>query len=101
MLDDHHNQEGYNAIHMVPTMSSLMFAWSHLIGTAFAESPPWPYLWDRQPLGQSWDLGRFTTLVAFGDSYTDDNRFNYFDAHNYTPPPRGWAGSAVSRPLHK
>ncbi|CAG5184125.1 uncharacterized protein ALTATR162_LOCUS10923 [Alternaria atra] len=74
-----------------------MFAWSRLIGTAFAESPPWPYFWDRQPstpLGQSWDLGRFTTLVAFGDSYTDDNRFNYFDAHNYTPPPIGWAGSA-------
>ncbi|KAL9079670.1 MAG: hypothetical protein Q9157_001446 [Trypethelium eluteriae] len=38
----------------------------------------------------SWNLKNFTSLVAFGDSYTDESRFSYFYAHNGTAPPVGW-----------
>ncbi|GAB7352044.1 hypothetical protein MBLNU459_g2554t2 [Dothideomycetes sp. NU459] len=41
-----------------------------------------------------WDLGNFTTLVAFGDSYTDDSRLGYFGAHNGSAPPPGWVDPA-------
>jgi hypothetical protein len=39
---------------------------------------------------QIWDLKNFTTLVTFGDSYTDSSRFLYFYTHNGTAPPAGW-----------
>lgn len=42
-----------------------------------------------------WDLGSFETLVAFGDSYTDDSRLGYFGAHNGSQPPVGWVDPPV------
>lgn len=42
----------------------------------------------------SWTLKNFSTLVAFGDSYTDDNRLNYFAQNNLQPPPVGWVDPA-------
>ncbi|EUC36596.1 carbohydrate esterase family 16 protein [Bipolaris victoriae FI3] len=33
---------------------------------------------------------RFTTLVTFGDSYTDENRLGYFINNNGSAPPVGW-----------
>ncbi|EME79691.1 carbohydrate esterase family 16 protein [Pseudocercospora fijiensis CIRAD86] len=38
----------------------------------------------------SWDLKKFTTLVTFGDSYTDDSRLGYFSDHDGQAPPVGW-----------
>lgn len=40
--------------------------------------------------GQStWSVSRFNSLVAFGDSYTDENRLKYFAIHNGSAPPAG------------
>jgi phospholipase/lecithinase/hemolysin len=39
---------------------------------------------------QCWKDGQFKTLVTFGDSYTDENRLNYFGSHNGSAPPIGW-----------
>ncbi|KAI9663016.1 MAG: hypothetical protein M1821_008063 [Bathelium mastoideum] len=39
---------------------------------------------------RSWNLTKFTSLVAFGDSYTDESRYGYFAAHNGSAPPVGW-----------
>ncbi len=43
----------------------------------------------------SWTLDGFTSLVTFGDSYTDESRGLYFRTHNYSPPPVGWVESIV------
>ena len=45
---------------------------------------------------EKWNLKKFTSLVAFGDSYTDDSRLNYFGSHNGSAPPVGWVNPAVS-----
>ncbi|KAF2091996.1 carbohydrate esterase family 16 protein [Saccharata proteae CBS 121410] len=37
-----------------------------------------------------WDLKKFKSLVAFGDSYTDEDRLTYFAEHNGSAPPVGW-----------
>lgn len=39
---------------------------------------------------QVWDLKNFSALVAFGDSYTDDSRLDYFYNSRGEPPPVGW-----------
>jgi len=36
-----------------------------------------------------WYLERFSSLITFGDSYTDENRLNYFATHNGSAPPPG------------
>lgn len=42
------------------------------------------------PRGQSvWQASNFNSLVTFGDSYTDENRLNYFASHNGSAPPAG------------
>ena len=38
----------------------------------------------------AWSIRKFSSLVAFGDSYTDEDRLNYFLEHNFNPPPVGW-----------
>lgn len=40
-------------------------------------------------------LKNFTSLVVFGDSYSDESRFNYFVAHNGSAPPVGYANPVV------
>ncbi|RAL14397.1 SGNH/GDSL hydrolase family protein [Aspergillus homomorphus CBS 101889] len=37
-----------------------------------------------------WGPRKFTSLVTFGDSYTDETRFSYFATHNNSAPPVGW-----------
>lgn len=44
----------------------------------------------------TWDLKKFSTLVAFGDSYTDDSRLSYVGSHNGSCPPVGYANPVVS-----
>lgn len=47
---------------------------------------------NRDPAGRSeltWSVSRFNSLVAFGDSYTDENRLNYFGEHHGSAPPAG------------
>ncbi|KAF2243047.1 carbohydrate esterase family 16 protein [Trematosphaeria pertusa] len=39
---------------------------------------------------QGWQAKDFKTLVAFGDSYTDENRLGYFINHDGSAPPVGW-----------
>lgn len=48
----------------------------------------------------NWNLTSFTSLVSFGDSYTDDSRLSYFIAHNGSAPPVGYANPAV-RETHR
>ncbi|PIA93173.1 hypothetical protein CB0940_04517 [Cercospora beticola] len=47
-----------------------------------------------------WDLKKFTSLVTFGDSYTDDSRLSYLGQTNGSLPPVGYANPAVSQVLH-
>ena len=37
-----------------------------------------------------WDLKQFSTLVVFGDSYSESDRFEYFLNHGGQAPPPGW-----------
>lgn len=40
--------------------------------------------------GQSvWQASNYKSLLTFGDSYTDENRLNYFGSHNGSAPPAG------------
>lgn len=34
-----------------------------------------------------WKASNFQSLITFGDSYTDENRYKYIEAHNGPPPP--------------
>lgn len=52
---------------------------------------------DQSSSSSSWDLKKFTTLVAFGDSYTDDSRLNYFSENNGSAPPVGWVNPGVKQ----
>ncbi|KAK5452074.1 hypothetical protein LTS15_007797 [Exophiala xenobiotica] len=36
-----------------------------------------------------WNVKNFKSFLAFGDSYTDEQRMTYFSRHNNTPPPPG------------
>lgn len=45
----------------------------------------------------SWDLKEFTSLVVFGDSYSDDSRLGYFIDHEGAAPPVGWENPVVSQ----
>ncbi|CAK4032717.1 carbohydrate esterase family 16 [Lecanosticta acicola] len=65
------------------------------LGLASAWGPPsgrpdGPWGWEGRDSSSSWDLKKFTTLVAFGDSYTDDSRLSYISAHNGSLPPVGY-----------
>ncbi|KAK4997235.1 hypothetical protein LTR66_003320 [Elasticomyces elasticus] len=42
------------------------------------------------PKATPWGLKAFTSLVTFGDSYTDESRLGYFGTHNGEAPPVGW-----------
>ena len=37
----------------------------------------------------AWSLAQFSSLITFGDSYTDENRLNYFLEHAGAAPPPG------------
>ena len=42
------------------------------------------------PRGSSvWQASNFNSLITFGDSYTDENRLNYFGGHEGAAPPPG------------
>lgn len=43
----------------------------------------------------SWNLKKFTSLVVFGDSYSDDSRLGYFITNNGSAPPVGWVDPVV------
>jgi hypothetical protein len=45
----------------------------------------------QQP-AEGWDTAAVSTLLAFGDSYTDETRLAYFMTHNGSAPPVGWIG---------
>lgn len=44
-----------------------------------------------------WSLQKFTSLVTFGDSYTDDSLLQYFADHNGSAPPVGYVNPAVTK----
>lgn len=37
----------------------------------------------------AWSLAQFSSLITFGDSYTDENRLNYFIQNGGAAPPPG------------
>jgi hypothetical protein len=49
--------------------------------------------------GNGWVGKEFESLVAFGDSYTDEQRISYFSGNNGSAPPVGWVEPVVSFPL--
>ncbi|MCJ1292882.1 hypothetical protein MMC34_004435 [Xylographa carneopallida] len=46
-------------------------------------------LYKRANASDAWVVERFSSLVTFGDSYTDENRLGYFGSHNGSAPPPG------------
>ena len=47
-------------------------------------------------MSSTWNLKQFTSLVVFGDSYSDDSRLAYFINTTGTPPRVGWVDPVVS-----
>ncbi|KAI9660217.1 MAG: hypothetical protein M1831_003524 [Alyxoria varia] len=39
--------------------------------------------------GENWSLKQFKNLIVFGDSYSDENQFQYFVTHKGSHPPVG------------
>lgn len=64
-------------------MHSLLVIPLALLSAVFA-SP-----FHKRAPGATWTVSQFNTLVTFGDSYTDENRLNYFGQNNNTAPPPG------------
>lgn len=48
----------------------------------------------KQPAA-GWELDKLTSLVTFGDSYTDEARAWYMNDHGGSGPPPGWVGPVV------
>jgi hypothetical protein len=67
------------------------------LATAAASSSR--HLDGRDTKTSSWNLAGFKSLVTFGDSYTDESRYNYFATHNGSAPPPGWIDPPVSLPM--
>lgn len=63
------------------TIFTLFFA-------AIARAIPW--LQTRaNDTNTAWTVDQFKNFVVFGDSYSDENRFNYFLQHDGSAPPTG------------
>lgn len=87
---------------------SIVAAAVSLVSVAVAAPPPrgehnkpgrpggHPGSSDHGSGSEDWRLKKFTSLVAFGDSYTDDSRLGYFIENNGSAPPVGWVNPAVS-----
>lgn len=43
----------------------------------------------KTPDPNRWDVKNFKSLITFGDSITDEQRWRYFEEHNLTAPPPG------------
>ncbi len=56
-----------------------------------------PPSYSGAPGGSAWDLKKFSSLVIFGDSYSDDSRLGYFISNG--TPPVGWINPPVRRPF--
>lgn len=74
--------------------SSLLSA---ILLNALVHSSP---IHKRANASDPWFLERFSSLVAFGDSYTDENRLIYFATHNGSAPPAGTVLPEVTPPYH-
>ena len=58
--------------------------------------PGWgPHHWPGSGGYNSWNLKQLTSLVVFGDSYSDDSRLGYFIENNGSAPPVGWVDPVV------
>lgn len=88
-------------------MLSYALLTTSLAGAAFAWPPGPPNHPNHPPWGppgggppapppsvpasdHKWGLKNFTSLVVFGDSYTDDSRLGYFINHDGAAPPVGY-----------
>lgn len=80
-----YQQHFSNFVNMVSTTLFRLLLAAAALATAQAGHP-----------AQGWKAGKFKTLVTFGDSYTDENRLNYFIQSNGTAPPVGWDQPVVS-----
>ena len=85
-------------------MSSLVFIASFVAlasGLAFPNTGWHTHGYPGHPTS-TWNLKKFTSLVIFGDSYSDDSRLSYFINTTGVPPPVGWVNPVVCRSeLHR
>jgi len=66
----------------LPTILSLLLTpIASAASAASTSSHQWP--------NPFWHASQFKNFVVFGDSYTDENRLNYFGSHNGQAPPPG------------
>ena len=82
---------------MVVSMPTSIACVAALVAVANALAVPGWGPHQRPGYGQtsSWNLKQFTSLVVFGDSYSDDSRLDYFVENNGTAPPVGWVDPVV------
>ena len=85
-------------LHTTATMksASALACVAALAATTYAHPPSYPHKPTPSPtpspgFSQKWNLANFTSLVVFGDSYTDDSRLGYFINHNGSAPPVAYA----------
>jgi len=76
----------------ITTFSALATS-CHAWPPTYPHGAPWDHTSNSQ---SSWNLANFSSLVAFGDSYTDDSRLGYFISNAGQAPPVGWADPVVS-----
>ena len=63
-------------------LRQLFFLLAHGVGIRTAVLP-------RSNTTSAWSVGQFSSLITFGDSYTDENRLNYFTENAGAAPPPG------------
>lgn len=61
---------------------------SLLLSGAFSGASAATLLTGKSAAAQ-WTVKQFSSLVTFGDSYTDENRLGYFINHGGDAPPTG------------
>ncbi|KAL2005065.1 hypothetical protein VTN00DRAFT_2915 [Thermoascus crustaceus] len=66
-----------------------LLAIASLAASVSALGFPFPKKDRTSSFGTAWNVRKFTNLITFGDSYTDENRLGYFLEHNGQAPPVG------------
>lgn len=60
-----------------------------ILFTSVIQAYPWLQTQANGTSNSAWNVDQFKNFIVFGDSYSDENRLDYFLDHNYTAPPTG------------
>ena len=78
----------FSPVHLCFVLALTMLL-HHFLALVFCATTNAAGLHKRANSSSPWYLERFANFIVFGDSYTDENRLNYFASHNGSAPPPG------------